>query len=472
MRAFGAGVSHKEKVYAGRRAELEADRQQARTPSFSCDGTPNQKSEQLIIYCIICGMTSPLALTDPELFALIQAEKNRQKTDLAMIPSENFVSDAVREAVGSVLMNKYAEGQPFKRYYQGNQFIDQIEALVETRALQAFGLEEKEWHVNVQPVTGSIANLAVYAALLQPGDKMLGMALYDGGHLSHGWKLPDTGKPISFTSRIFDSHFYSVDPGTKVFDYDNILAIAKKVQPKILISGGTAYPREIDYARMREIADAVGAVYMADVAHEAGLIAGGANSSPFPHAHVVTMTTRKTLRGPIGAMIFVNKTSFTPSEANGEVGQKFKDVNIAEAVDFAVFPSLQGGPQNHSIAGIGVALHEAMQPEFKEYAHQVVKNAQVLAAELVKAGFDVVTGGTDKHLVLVDLRSRGWTGKDAALTLEKVGIISNKNTVPGETGKPWNPSGLRLGTPALTTRGYKESDMVKIATKIKETLTR
>lgn len=397
-----------------------------------------------------------LQQTDPEIYNLIKQEESRQQTDLEMIPSENFVSDAVKEAVGSVLMNKYSEGQPFKRYYQGNQFIDQIEALVETRALQAFGLTETDWHVNVQPVTGSIANFAVYAALLQPGDKMLGMSLYDGGHLTHGWKLPESGKPISFTARIYDTYFYNVDPVTKVFNYDQIEKIAKEVKPKILISGGTAYPREIDHQRMRQIADSVGAIYMADVAHEAGLIVGGANSSPFPHAHVVTMTTRKTLRGPIGAMIFASK--------------KLLGDEVAEKIDFAVFPSLQGGPQNHSIAGIGVALHEAMQPTFKDYTKQVVKNAQVLAEELMKAGFDVVSGGTDKHLVLVDLRSRGWTGKDAALALEKVGIIANKNTVPGETGKPWNPSGLRLGTPALTTRGYKEDDVRKVAQKIITTL--
>jgi glycine hydroxymethyltransferase len=223
-----------------------------------------------------------------------------------------------------------------------------------------------------------------------------------------------------------------------------------------LISGGTAYPRQIDHQRMREIADSVGALYMADIAHEAGLVAAGVNNSPFPYAHVVTMTTRKTLRGPIGAMIFASK--------------KLLGDEVAEKIDFAVFPSLQGGPQNHSIAGIGVALHEAMTPEFKVYAAQTVKNAQTLAAELVKAGFDVVSGGTDKHLLLVDLRSRGWNGKDAAIALEKVGIIANKNTVPGETGKPWNPSGLRLGTPALTTRGMKESDMIEIATKISAVL--
>lgn len=397
-----------------------------------------------------------LQQTDPEIFELIKKEEARQESDIEMIPSENFVSDAVKEAVGSVLMNKYSEGQPFKRYYQGNQFIDQIESLVEQRAIQAFGLTEDDWHVNVQPATGSIANFAVYAALINPGDKMLGMSLYDGGHLTHGWKLPDTGKPISFTARIYDTYFYNVDPITKVFNYDEIEKVAKEVKPKILISGGTAYPREIDYKRMREIADSIGAIYMADVAHEAGLIIGGANSSPFPYAHVVTMTTRKTLRGPIGAMIFASK--------------KLLGADVAEKIDFAVFPSLQGGPQNHSIAGIGVALHEAMQPEFKEYSKQVVKNAEVLAEELMKAGFDVVSGGTDKHLVLVDLRSKGLTGKDAALALEKVGIITNKNTVPGETGKPWNPSGLRLGTPALTTRGYKEDDIRKVAQKIIKTL--
>lgn len=402
-------------------------------------------------------MTSALQRTDPELYQLIQAETKRQHDELAMIPSENFVSEAVKEAVGSDLMNKYAEGQPFKRYYQGNRIIDQIESLVEQRALEVFGLSEDTWHVNVQPVTGSIANLAVYAALLQPGDRMLGMLLYDGGHLSHGWKLPE-GKPISFTSRIYDTYFYSVDPATRVFDYDQLAQQAKEIKPQILISGGTAYPREIDHARMREIADSVGAYYMADIAHEAGLVAGGANRSPFPYAHIVTMTTRKTLRGPIGAMIFANKTLFPP------------ETHIDEKIDFAVFPSLQGGPQNHSIAGIGVALHEALQPEFKKYAAQVVQNAQALADELIKQGFDVVSGGTDKHLVLVDLRQRGWSGKDAANELEKIGIIANKNTVPLETGKPWNPSGLRLGTPALTTRGLKESDLREIASRIAKTL--
>jgi len=405
-------------------------------------------------------MSSALQQTDPVIYDLIQAEDKRQHEELELIPSENFVSDAVREAVGSVLMNKYSEGQPFKRYYPGNQYIDEIESLVEKRALSVFGLDPEVWHVNVQPVTGSTANFAVYAALLNPGDRMMGMNLYDGGHLSHGWKLPE-GKPISFTSRLYDSHFYTVDPKTRVFNYDQVEKRVLEVKPKILISGGTAYPREIDHKRMREIADQVGAYYMADIAHEAGLVAAGVNESPFPHAHVVTMTTRKTLRGPIGALIFINKKMSVPSVAEGEVGQ---------LLDFTVFPGLQGGPQNHSIAGIGVALHEAESPEFKVYARQVISNAQALANELIKQGFDVVSGGTDKHLVLVDLRSRGWTGKDAQNELEKHGIIANKNTVPNETGKPWNPSGLRLGTPALTTRGMKEPDMVEIARQISKTI--
>jgi len=347
-------------------------------------------------------------------------------------------------------MNKYSEGYPGKRYYQGNQHIDAIESLARTRALSLFNLDPDTWHINVQAVTGSYANLAVLTGLLELGDSILGMSLYDGGHLSHGWKLPE-GKPISLTSRLFDSHFYHVDPKTQVFDYDAVAKRASKVKPKILISGGTAYPREIDHARMREIADSVGAYYLADIAHEAGLVAAGVNSSPFPHAHIVTMTTRKTLRGPIGAMIFCHS-------------------DLAKRIDFAVFPGLQGGPQNHSIAGICTALHEASLPEFKVYSEQVINNAQALATELIKLGFDLVSGGTDKHLVLIDLRNKNISGKDAALQLEKVGIIANKNTIPGETGKPWDPSGLRIGTPAMTTKGWKENDFRQLAHKINSTL--
>jgi len=395
-------------------------------------------------------------MIDNQIFDLIKQEEQRQLEQIRLIPSENYVSAGVMRSVGSVLMNKYSEGQVGKRYYQGNANIDLIEALTKGRALLAFGLDPEEWGVNVQAVTGSVANLAVYSALIEPGDKIMGMFLYDGGHLSHGWQLPPSekqpeGKKISFTSRVYQPVYYYVDPESRVFNYDEVEKRADEEKPALIVSGGTAYPREIDHARMRQIADRVGAYYMADIAHEAGLVLAGVNESPFPHAHVVTMTTRKTLRGPIGAMIFARH-------------------DLIEKINSAVFPGLQGGPQNHSIAGIGVALHEAMQPEFKEYARQVVKNAQLLASELIDYGFDVSSGGTDKHLVLIDLRNKNLTGSQAALALEKANIIVNKNTVPGDTAKPWNPSGIRLGTPAITSRGMKENEMKKIANWINRVL--
>lgn len=389
-----------------------------------------------------------LKATDPKIAKLIKNEEKRQSNQIRLIPSENYTSRAVKEAVGSVLMNKYSEGQAGKRYYQGNINIDKIEIEVKNRALKLFNLDENEWHVNIQAVTGSIANLAVYNALLKPGDKIMGMYLHDGGHLSHGWKLK-SGRKVSFTSKIYKSSFYYVDPSKQVFDYDEVEKRVLEEKPKIIISGGTAYPREINHARMREIADKIGAYYMADIAHEAGLVAANVNKSPFPHANIVTMTTRKTLRGPIGSIIFIKKK-------HGEI------------LDRSVFPGLQGGPQNHSIAGIGVALKEAMQPDFKIYANQIIKNAQILANELIKYGFDVISGGTDKHLVLIDLRNKQLTGTELAETLEKANIILNKNTVPGNTAKPWNPSGIRLGTPAITTRGMKEKEMKTIASWINQ----
>jgi glycine hydroxymethyltransferase len=372
----------------------------------------------------------------------IQAEEKRQKLQLQMIPSENYVSDDVMSALGSVVMNKYSEGQVGKRYYQGNTHIDEIEAEAKRRALEVFSLDDS-WRVCVQAVSGSVANLAVYSALIDVGDKIMGMFLYDGGHLSHGWKLPN-GKNISFTSSIYESYHYHADPKSGLFDYDQVEKEVQAVSPKILISGGTAYPREIDYKRLREIADSVGAIYLADVAHEAGLIAAGVNKSPFEYADVVTMTTRKTLRGPVGALIFSKK-------------------KYAKKIASAVMPGLQGGPMNHSIAGIAVALNEALQPEFKEYAKNVVENAKTLAESLTSLGYDVVSDGTDKHLLLVDLRKQGLNGKDVAIALEKANIICNKNTVPGETGSPWTPSGVRLGTPSLTSRGMTSEDMIVIA---------
>lgn len=360
-----------------------------------------------------------------------------------MIPSENYVSKDVLTAVGSVLMNKYSEGQPYKRYYQGNAIIDEIESLVKTRALEAFGLNPKDWGVNVQAMNGSIANLAVYLALLKPGDKLLSLKLYDGGHLSHGWQLPN-GKKVSHTSLIFTPSYYSVDQKTQVLNYDQVKRTALQERPKMIISGGTSYPREIDHQKMRQVADEVGALYLADIAHEAGLVLAGVNKTPFPHAHIVTMTTRKTLRGPIGAMIFTHQENI-------------------RSINQSVFPGLQGGPQNHTIAGIGVALHEAMEPDFTIYAKQIITNAKTLTKELSNLGFTIVSGGTDKHLFLIDLRNKQISGKKAALVLEKANIIVNKNAIPSEPSSLWDPSGIRLGTPALTSRGMKETEMKKIA---------
>ena len=318
-----------------------------------------------------------LSKTDPLIYTYLRKEEERQREQLQMIPSENYTSKAVQRAVGSVLMNKYSEGQVGKRYYQGNQYIDLIEKLTKERALKLFDLDPKDWGVNVQAVTGSIANMAVYGALIEPGDTIMGMFLYHGGHLSHGWQLPD-GKKVSFTSKVYKPVYYYVDPASNTFDYDEVEKVALKNNPKIIISGGTAYPREIDHARMRKIADKVGAYYMADIAHEAGLVAAKVNASPFEYAHVVTMTTRKTLRGPVGSIIFARK-------------------EFIQAINRSVFPGMQGGPQNHSIAGIGVALEEALQPEFKSYARKILKNAQMLASELVNKGYAVSSGGTDKH---------------------------------------------------------------------------
>ncbi|MBI3396960.1 serine hydroxymethyltransferase [Candidatus Woesebacteria bacterium] len=376
------------------------------------------------------------------IFDLIAKEKRRQRMTLMMIPSENYTCPEVRKAVGSILMQKYAEGQPKKRYYQGMQFSDEIELLCEERALQAFDLNKNEWGANVQPHSGCPANLAVYNALLEPGDKILSMYLNDGGHLSHGWHTPD--KKITFVSKVWNVEFYKVNPRSRLLDYDQIEKQAVAFKPKLIVSGGTAYPREINHKRLSEIAHKLGAYYLADVAHEAGLIAGGANSSPFPYADVVTMTTHKTLRGPRGAIIIAKK-------------------ELLEKIDSSVFPGLQGGPHIHSIAGIAIALAKTKTPEFKRYTKKVVENAKLLASELSKKGFDVVSGGTDKHLILIDLRDKNINGWLVAWALEEAGIIVNRNTVPNETASAFYPSGLRFGTPAITVRGMGKAEMIKIA---------
>src|SRR5262252_1835991 len=370
--------------------------------------------------------------TDPEIAGLIHHEARRQAEKMRLIPSENYVSVAVLEACGTVLTNKYSEGYPGKRYYEGQQFIDQIEELAVARAKALFGAE----HANVQPYSGSPANLAVYLALVPPGETVMGMALPHGGHLTHGWNVSATGK-------LWKAAQYGVRKETGRVDMSDVRAIAKEHKPKLIWCGGTAIPRTIDFAAFGEIAREVGALLVADIAHIAGLIAGGAHPSPVGYAPVITTTTHKTLRGTRGAMIM-------------------STAEHAAAIDKAVFPGLQGGPHNHTTAGIAVALHEAAQPSFKEYAHQIVANAKALAEELSARGYDLVSGGTDNHLILIDLTNKNIPGKKAAKALDRGGIELNYNTVPFDPRKPFDPSGIRLGTPAVTSRGMKQAEMKKI----------
>ena len=382
-----------------------------------------------------------VASTDPEVARLIDAEAQRQFEKVRLIPSENYVSLAVLEASGTVLTNKYSEGYPGRRYYEGQQVIDVIETLATDRAKALFGVE----HANVQPYSGSPANLAVYLALAAPGDTIMGMALPMGGHLTHGWSVSVTGK-------WFRAVQYSVRADTGRVDLDEVRDMARRERPKLIFCGGTAIPRTIDFPAFAEIANEVGAVLVADIAHIAGLIAGGAHPSPVGYAPVITTTTHKTLRGPRGAMIM-------------------SDAEHAKPLDRAVFPGLQGGPHNHTTAAIAVALHEAAQPEFREYAAQVVRNAKALADSLSELGYTLVSGGTDNHLILADLTSQGIGGKPAAQALDRAGIELNYNTVPFDKRKPFDPSGIRLGTPAITTRGLDEAHMPQIAAWMDEAIT-
>lgn len=399
---------------------------------------------------------SSLTQNDPEVSSLISAEEERQQDKLNMIPSENFASKAVREAVGSVLTNKYSEGNIGKRYYEGNQYIDQLESLTIERAKKFFNVPE-DWHANVQALSGSSANLAAFLAVLNKEDMIMSMYLPDGGHLSHGWSYNPSSKPdpnemvyyegmkeVHVVSKLFDILQYKTDPKTQLLDYDKLEEIAKEHKPKILVTGGTAYPREIDYKRMKAIADSVGAMYLADIAHEAGLIGAGVLESPVGIADIVTMTTHKTLRAARGAIILAHE-------------------DIIKKVNRAVLPGLQGGPHNHNIGGICVGLGEALEPEFKDYAQQVVKNAKHLATQLQKFDFKLVSGGTDKHLILINMINKGILGKYSARALDYAGIVANMNTMPQETKSPANPSALRLGTPLVTTRGMKEKEMEQIA---------
>ncbi|MBP2705668.1 serine hydroxymethyltransferase [Microbispora sp. RL4-1S] len=383
-----------------------------------------------------------LNAVDPEIAALIEAEERRQADTVKLIASENYVSRAVLEATGTVLTNKYSEGYPGKRYYEGQQVIDQIETLAINRATSVFGVR----HANVQPYSGSPANLAVYMAFLQPGDTVLGMGLPFGGHLTHGWSVSATGK-------WFNPVRYGVRKDTGRIDLDEVRSLALEHRPKLIFCGGTAIPRTIDFPAFAEIAREVGAVLAADIAHIAGLVAGGAHPSPAGHADVISTTTHKTLRGPRGAMLM------TDSDEH------------AAALNKAVFPGLQGGPHNHTTAGIAVALHEAAQPEFRAYAAQIVKNAQALADELMARGFDLVSGGTDNHLILMDLTSKGVGGKPAAQALDRAGLETNYNAVPFDPRKPFDPSGIRIGTPSVTSRGMGEAEMRQIGAWIDEVVT-
>jgi glycine hydroxymethyltransferase len=370
--------------------------------------------------------------TDPEMYRLIKEEERYQVDSLRLIPSENYISRAVMEATGSVLANKYSEGYPGKRYYEGQRVIDQIETLVQERAKALFGVE----HANVQPYSGSPANLAVYFALLTPGDKIMGLALPHGGHLTHGW-------PVSATGRFWKAVQYEVDPHSHLIDYDRVRAMAKAERPRIIVAGATAYPRQYDFEKFSEIAKEVDAYFLADISHISGLIVAGAHPDPAPCADVVMTTTHKTLRGPRAAMILC----------------KWQH---AEAIDKAVFPGLQGGPHENTIAGIGVALREAATQDFRAYGHQIVANARALAGELKERGFDLITGGTDNHLILIDLTGRKVIGRKAAKALDRANIVGNYNTIPFDTRKPFSPSGLRIGTPSVTTRGMKEEEMRQI----------
>lgn len=370
-----------------------------------------------------------LKRTDPEIYDLIKSEERYEIDSVRLIPSENYASKAVLEASGSLLQNKYSEGYPGKRYYEGQRYIDQIETLAIERAKKLFGVE----HANVQPYSGSPANLAVYSGLLKPGETIMGLALPHGGHLTHGWD-------VSVTSKFWKSVPYGVDRESHRIDYDALRTLARKEKPRIIVAGGTAYPRIIDFKAFGDIAKEVGAYFLADIAHIAGLIVGGVHPSPVPYADVISTTTHKTLRGPRGAMIMCKEA-------------------VAADIDRAVFPGLQGGPHNQTTAAIAVALKEASTPEFTDYAHRIVRNAKALAEELLARRFSLVSGGTDNHLLLIDLTNKKVTGKQAATALDKAGIVCNSNTVPYDPRKPFSPSGIRLGTPAVTSRGMAEAEM-------------
>ncbi|KAI9504911.1 Serine hydroxymethyltransferase, cytosolic [Coemansia spiralis] len=401
-------------------------------------------------------LNQPISEVDPEMFEIIEQEKARQRTGICLIPSENFTSRAVMDALGSVMQNKYSEGYPGARYYGGNEFIDQSEALCQRRALETFRLADDRWGVNVQSLSGAPANLYVYGALLKPHERLMGLDLPHGGHLSHGFQTPT--KRVSYSSVYFETLPYQCDEQTGLIDYDALAASAKLFRPKIIVAGASAYARTIDYARMRQIADSVDAYLMADMAHISGLVAADVLASPFAHADIVTTTTHKSLRGPRGAMIFFRKGVRRVTKKGVEIAY-----DLEKPINQSVFPGHQGGPHNHTIAALAVALKQAQSPEFVEYQRQVLSNAQAFAQALSGRGYSLVSGGTDTHLLLVNLlASRGVDGARVERVLELAKVAANKNTVPGDRSA-MVPGGLRMGTPAMTTRGLKENDFAQIA---------
>ena len=392
-------------------------------------------------------LKSTLQQTDPEIYNIIQEEAERQEYGIELIASENYTSKAVMEAMGSVLTNKYSEGYVGKRYYGGNEVIDKMEALAIERCKKLFGCD----HVNIQPLSGSPANAAVYFAVLKPGDKVLGLKLDHGGHLSHG-------HPVNFSGMLYNFVQYEVDKETGRIDMDKVREIALREKPKMILAGFSAYSRNLDWKRFKEIADEVGALTMADISHVAGLIAGKAIDSPVPYFDIVTTTTHKTLRGPRSAIIMC-KDRTIQKMVEGEL----KEVSLAKEIDKGVFPGMQGGPHDHINAGKAVAFLEALQPEFQTYAKNVIKNAQAMSDEMQKLGYRVISGGTDNHLIVVDMTSQGVSGKEAEVAMEKVGISCSRSTIPFDPRKPMDPSGVRLGTAAITTRGFDEEDSREVA---------
>eukprot|EP00804_Cyclotella_cryptica_P018527 CCRYP_004348-RA/>CCRYP_004348-RA protein AED:0.06 eAED:0.06 QI:34/1/1/1/1/1/2/413/541 len=438
------------------RSSLSTLRIAATATSSSLSSRPATAAIRSLASSAGSALNTPLADVDPTLLTLIEAEKARQRSSLVLIASENFTSKAVLQALGSVLSNKYSEGYPGARYYGGNENIDKVELLCQKRALECFGLSEDEWGVNVQSLSGSPANFQVYTALLETHDRILSLDLPHGGHLSHGFQTPT--KKISMVSRYFESMPYRLNESTGQIDYDEMERSAELFRPKLIVAGASAYSRLIDYERIRQIADKVGAYVMADMAHISGLVAAKVIPSCFPYADVVTTTTHKSLRGPRGAMIFFRK---------GQKGTTKKGepimYDLEDKINFAVFPGLQGGPHNHTIGALAVALKQANTSEFVEYQKQVLKNCARLCSELQTLGYDIVSGGTDNHLVLVNVKkSRGVDGARVERILELACIASNKNTVPGDTSA-LNPGGIRMGTPALTSRGFLEEDFAKVA---------